>query len=423
MKFLQNVKQIVFTSIFFIMLFSCSSKQQELPEQKQISFSWWGKAPRHEYTLQGINVFEKNYPFIKVSPDYSSWAEYDSSFEKKFTENTCADVMQINFDWLYKYSADGEGFYDLSTLSDEIELFNFTADDLAFGTMNGKLNAIPIAFNTVIPIFEKSLFDQYNLQIPSTWDELFYTAKVLRNTGTYVLGTSEKHLFFLVIAWFEQTHSKKVFRDNKNLNLSKNEIGEILDFTKQLFKENVVFLSLKSLSQKMFKNNTLAGALVWCNETEFYLNEINSTGGNCVLGNFISSQNATELGWYLKPATMYAIKKDCSDPVTAAKLLNFLLNDKEMALLQKCEKGVPSSNKSLTALMETGNLESMQYDSLMKIRFHKGIINPMLPVMEDKNIIEAFIRESLDYYGQINSREQSIENIITDFKKILHPSE
>jgi oligogalacturonide transport system substrate-binding protein len=46
---------------------------------------------------------------------------------------TNADVMQINFNWLEEYSADGTGYYDLNKLKDLIDLSGYTSEDLKVG--------------------------------------------------------------------------------------------------------------------------------------------------------------------------------------------------------------------------------------------------------------------------------------------------
>ena len=90
-------------------------------------------------------------------------------------------------------------------------------------------------------------------------------------------------------------------------------------------------------------------------------------------------------------------------------LVNYLLNSQDFALLQKNEKGVPISNKSLTALMEKGQLESMQYTALMKIRFNSATINPMIPIMEDSQLITAFSGEVFAYLDGGKSKNEAAE--------------
>ena len=368
-------------------LISCRDKKDE---PCTITFSWWGNDDRAKYTLAGIEEFSRLYPHITVTPEYGPWSGYEDAFEKKFSEGTNTDVMQINADWLYKYSKDGNGFYDLNKLDDYIDYYNFTLSDLESGSIKGKLNAIPIAFNTIIPIYDESILKANGISIPNSWDDLFAAGKKLKAKNLYLLGINAKHLFLLSIAWFEQTHSKKVFSADQTFAISDSEYAELVDFARRMIREHVIHPDVNSFTASAFKSKKLAGAIAWCNEASTLSAMIESIGGQAVLGNFITAADAKESGWYVKPVSMYAIKKDCPHPKEAAIFINFLLNNPEMALLQKCDKGVPASNTSLTTLMEHKQLQTLQYNSLMKIRFNKSSIQSMLPVMENKAVIAQF---------------------------------
>ncbi len=390
--------------VLSLLLVSCPGNRNKVEE---ISFSWWGKDARNKYTLEGIAQFESKNPTINVVPEYSSWEEYEASFGEKLKSGQCADVMQINFDWLYKYSENGNDFYDLNTLSEYIDFYNFTLVDLSFGTIDEKLVAIPIAFNTAIPVYDKRILSENNLSVPSNWDQLFEMAKVLKKKGMYVFTISKRHLFFLTMAWFEQTHSKKIFNEDGSLNINLEEIAVIYDFVEKMVNEGVVYAFNDGFQLNALSAGKVAGAVLWCNETSIFLSEVKNLGGKAILGNFITIPGAVESGWYLKPASMLAIKKDCKNPEAAAKFVNYLLNDREFALLQKNDKGVPISNSSLTALMEENQLESMQYNALMKIRFNSDAINKMFPIMEDNNLILAFADNVYDYIIGVKSKDEA----------------
>lgn len=394
---------VAIISIFFS---SCSTKKEN---DCTLRFSWWGTAAREGYMLDGIARFESQHPTIKIVPESESWGKYEKSFGEKLLSGECADVMQVNFDWLDKYSKDGKSFFDLNELSDYIELYNFTLDDLSYGTFGGKLIAIPIAFNTAIPVFDRKVLAEHSLEIPSTWDELFQVAKVLKKKDMYVFTLSKRHLFFVAMAWFEQTHSKRMFLENETLNMTDEEIGQTFDFVRRLAQEHVIYSMNEGFSLNAMRMKKVAGAVLWCNETSLFISEAEKLGGTPVLGNFITTPGATESGWYLKPASMYAIKKDCRHPKEAALLVNYLLNSEDFALLQQNEKGVPTSNKSLLALMESGKLESMQYNALMKIRFNNDSINPMLPIMEDNSVILSFADSAFDCIKGEKSKAEAIK--------------
>lgn len=408
---------LILTAVFLSCLCSCKGKKSSEPEK--ISFSWWGNQVRADYTLEALKFFHEKNPEIQVESAYAPWSDYEKNYEKLMESGNETDVMQINFDWLTKYSDDGNGYYNLSELSDFIELNNFTDRDLNFGMKNGKLNAIPIAFNAIVPVFDKKAFEKYGLNVPKNWNDYLDAAKIMRKDGIYPMGVGKKHLFLLMAAWFEQNSGKKIFSDNETFSISENELKSILEFFKKLYDEKVIFPDIDHFGKNSVSDGKIAGVIAWCNESAIYADNFNKKGGNAFLGDFICKDDAENSGWYLKPATMYAIKKNTDHPEAAAKLINFLLNDSDMSILQNCEKGIPASNKALTTLMEYGVLDSMEYEALMRIRFRTDKLNQMLPVMENNRVIEIFIINSEKYFGGEMSLNECSKTICSEIKDFL----
>ncbi len=396
-----------------ITLFGC--KKQNTHSATPLSYSWWGNASRHEYTLQALELFKSMHPNITVTPEYAAWNGYEEQFDAKFKSGGSADVMQINFDWLFKYSPDGSAFYDLNELQDELEFYNFTLSDLEYGAVNGKQNAIPVAFNSLIPVFDRSVFEENRLSIPKTWDDLFDCARILKGKDYYLMGTGAKHSFLLCTAWFEQTHSKKIFSDNSTLAASQSELEELFAFYKRLITERVLYPDTGAFSQQLLLKKRIASAVIWCNEADQFADIFTQKGHTAALGDFITTKGATESGWYQKPVMLYAINKNTAHPKEAAALLNFLLNDQQNARLQKCDKGVPASNKSLSALIEHDELNEFVYTSLMKIRFKSEKLSAMLPIMEHKDVIAAFTKNAAACANGTKSAQEAAK----DFKAAI----
>ena len=60
-------------------------------------------------------------------------------------------------------------------------------------------------------------------------------------------------------------------------------------------------------------------------------------GAEVIVGDYLQDAAARKFGWCVKPATMYAISATTEYPEEAAKLLEFLLNSRDMAQLQGTE--------------------------------------------------------------------------------------
>lgn len=87
-------------------------------------------------------------------------------------------------------------------------------------------------------------------------------------------------------------------------------------------------------------------------------------GYDVKVGEYICEPGAKSLGWFVKPATMYAISNNTEHPEEAAKLLNYLLNSEEMTLKQGTEKGVPISSSALAVLDECDMLTGFEVQAM-----------------------------------------------------------
>lgn len=138
-------------------------------------------------------------------------------------------------------------------------------------------------------------------------------------------------------------------------------------------------------------------------------------GNEIVIADYLSDENSAGLGWYIKPATMYAISANTEHPEEAAKLLDFLLNSEEMADFQGVEKGIPISKSAQSYLKDSGKLTGLQYDAFQKMDEFSDEMKIISPYMENTGILE-FVQQSCNavYYDKANSDEESVllmENI------------
>ncbi len=366
-------------------------------EQTAISYAWWGNDARHQYTLTGIQVFEEKNPDIRVNHTYGVWDGYETRNQVFMKSHTNADVMQINYSWLHTYSPDGTGYYNLNYLTDVLDLSRYTEADLALGTVNGHLNAIPIAYNMSVFFYNKDVYDRYGLDIPETWDDLFQAAEQMSKDGIYPIGMVKKHLFLCLVAHFEQTTGRVLFTADGSYCGTAEDWMEILDFYKQLLEKKVI-PRVEDFDATDFENGTTAGAGCWASDATRYCAELSKSGVNVVIGNNIMEPGALRSGWYTKPATLYAISATTQHPKEAARFLNFLINDADMARLQGTEKGVPISERALDALKSSRQVDSLEYAAAQEIREMQDETAIMIPQLESSTVMDAFKNTAISIY-------------------------
>ena len=351
---IKRITTVVISVLLFGSCIGCSGDTVVTDQimQKEISFSWWGNDIRHDYTLEAIETFESLHPDIKVKCHYSEWSGYQTRNDVRMVTHTESDVMQINYAWLNQYSSDGEGYYDINQLSDYVDLSNFTEEDLAYGMKEGKLNAVPIALNTMTVYINKSVYDEYGLDIPETWDDFFAAAEVM-NGEHYPIAMSKKSAWFFLASYVGQMTGKNL--------MDKLEIA----------------------------NGNYAGVLAWLSDAESYCSEAIANGYEISVADY-TTINGNLSSWYAKPATMYTIRKDAENPEEAAILLDYLLNSPEMAGYQQIEKGTPLSIAARQYLEENDMLNGIQYEAFTKMSESKDKLEVISPYFENDAMIDAF---------------------------------
>ncbi|MGN1403999.1 MAG: ABC transporter substrate-binding protein [Ruminococcus sp.] len=403
-----------------LLLTGCSQEPvvKDQHEQVEISFSWWGNDVRNEYTIAAVEQFEQLHPDIKVHCSYSEWSGYEARSNVRMISDTEADVMQINFAWLEKYSPDGDGYYDLNTLSDIVDLSNFTDDMLEYGRQDGKLNAIPIALNTETVYINKTIYAEYGLDVPQTWDDLFEAAEVM-NGEVYPLGIASKAAWLYIMAYAEQVTGKHFLTEDGELGFAPEDIQVMLECYCELVEKKVI-PQVEYFERLNLENGTYAGTVAWVSDAMAYCNGAIENGYEVVVADYtaMTAEESGE-GWYGKPATMYAISKNTEHPEESALLLDYLLNSSEMAVLQGIEKGIPLSQSARECLEKENLLTGIQYEASQKMEEYSQVITQISPYAENTDFLDLF-QEGCNalLFGKVSAAEQAQE-LYTRFGEIL----
>ncbi|WP_051233818.1 ABC transporter substrate-binding protein [Butyrivibrio sp. NC3005] len=410
--------------VFFVAMSTLNVWQADIEienitsKQEKVSFGWWGNDERHHYTLQALDLFEKDNPDIKVSYSFGVWDGYERRNRIYMLSGTEPDVMQINYNWLNEYSFDGKGYYDINKLRNSIDLSGYRELDLSYGMMNGKLNAIPIAYNSIMCGYNVDIFKRYQMDIPKTWDDLFAAAKVMKRDGIYPMGIGKKHLFMVLMAHYEQESGKKIFNEKGEYIGDEKAMKSMLEFGKKLLDEKVIPY-YDGFGVDSFSSGKCAGVMYWASDAGRYNDKLEEKGMKSVVEYPPVMNNSQLYGWYVKPATMYAIRKNIEDENAAANLLNFLINNSEMIKLQGTEKGIPINKHAREVLAKENMLEGAVAQAGFMIFKIVDKTSNMIPSMEKAEILDAFKDVSDRYFFEKENLDNSAKMMNDRFIKIL----
>lgn len=367
-------------------------------EECTITYSMWGGNERYEYTVESIKKFEDTNPGITVDLVYYAWDGFEDKMDDWIESGTEADVMQLNYSWVDKYSEDGNGFENLYDYADIINIKeNYTDEVLWYGTRNEKLVAIPIAMNNSVCLHNEAIYEKYNIDIPTTIEDLKKAAVVLYGyEGVYPLEMEDKQLVPFLFALEQETSGHQAFDENGKLNLSRFEIQSMLIQYKNLINAHALCPE-DMFSDENVSLGTVAGVVCWNSSIDKYTKLIEKAGGTAYLGSYLSDSSSESSGVYVKPVCLYAMSKNSENKEAAAYFIEYLLNSKENALLQECEKGVPLSKSAEMVLMEAEKLNNQNYIAKITLDYNMENMEIKPNILEDQDFVDLCIENFLGY--------------------------
>ena len=201
-----------------------------------LRMNWWGGDSHHKATIEAIRAFEAKYPNIKVEAEYESFTGHEEKVALALKSGSAADVIQLNMDWVFNYSPDGEMFIDLNTLSNVIDLTAYEPSDLDFFTINGKLQAIPVSNTGRVFFWNQTMFDRVGAKIPTTLDELYAAGEKFASyeDGSYYPLIVKELDRTLLMVYYLQCKYGKPWVENNELQYTQEEISEGMEFLNTL---------------------------------------------------------------------------------------------------------------------------------------------------------------------------------------------
>ena len=389
-------------------------------ERPVLRFAWWGGASRHQATLAALKVFEQRHG-VRVKAEYMGFSGYLERLTTQIAGRSEPDVMQINWAWLAMFSKRGNGFTDLNGLARELSLDQFTDDDLAYGRVQGKLNALPTSFSARVFLWNQTAFGRAGVKLPETWDELFATGRAFRNKlgdAAYPLDGELYDMILLAQTYIQQKHGTP-FVDpvRPRVAMSPDAALQWVQTYKRLVAEHVATpLPLRASlggaekpteQQPDWVAGRWAGNYTWDSVIGLRASTL-APGEKLALGAFPTLPGSRDSGLFGRPTVMYTVGRNCRQPQLAARLVNFLLTDPEAARLLGRTRGLPSARSAMAVLQKAGGLPPLElaaHDQIQAQRDAGRLIRPA-PLFEHARF-QKFMREVFETiaYGKTTEAE------------------
>ncbi|MBN8503598.1 MAG: carbohydrate ABC transporter substrate-binding protein [Burkholderiales bacterium] len=375
--------------------------------ERVLRFAWWGGSGRHQATLAALRLFEQRHPGLRVKAEYMGFNGYLERLTTQIAGRSEPDLMQINWAWLAMFSKRGNGFADLNLQQKVLGLDQFSADDIAYGQVQGKLNALPTSFSARVMLWNQSAFQRAGLKIPSNWDELFASGRAFRQSqgeGAYPLDGELYDMMLLSQTYVQQLHGTSYVDPlNRRIAMSERAALDWVKTYRRLVDEKVCTpLPLRASlggaekpteQQPDWVVGRWAGNYTWDSLIGLRASTLKPTE-QLALGAFPTLPNARDSGLFGRPTVMYAVGRSSEQAELAARLMNFLLCDPDAAKVLGRTRGLPSARSALEVLKAQGGLPPLELAAHEQIRAQReaGRLRRPAPLFEHARFLK-FMRE------------------------------
>ena len=379
-----------------------------------MTISWWGGDSRHEAYQNAIKEFQAEHSNITIEPTFAAWSGWEEKMAAAFIAGNAQDVCQVNWNWLYNYSADGSKFVDLNTVSNFLDLTQWDKAAMDACYVANSQQCVPVSMTGRIFFWNMTTFNKAGItEVPKTLDDLMAAGKAFQDklgADYYPLHLGAYDRMILMVFYLESKYGKD-WADpiTSTLNYTEDEIAEGLSFIKSLV-DGHVMMNLKDYYSANSDTAThqsnewitgkIAGIFEWDSAATKYssaLDDDNKDG--FTVGEEIKFGDYN--GGFSKVSMGLAITKTCEHPAEAATLINFLLNEEKGASIMGSECGIPASKAGLAAAQAAGAVKELVAEANGKVMAF--VSNQLDPLFESNDLkatgtgIYQEVFDTLDY--------------------------
>ena len=398
-----------------------------------MTISWWGGDSRHEAYQNAIKEFESEHDNITIEPTFAAWSGWEEKMAAAFIAGNAQDVCQVNWNWLYNYSADGSKFVDLNTTTNFLDLTQFDQAALDACTVANAQQCVPVSMTGRIFFWNMTTFNKAGItEVPKSLDDLMAAGKAFKEKlgdDYYPMHLGAYDRMILMVFYLESKYGKDwADPTTSTLNYSEDEIVEGLNFIKSLVDDHVM-MNLKDYYSANSDTAThqsnewitgkIAGIFEWDSAATKYASALDdSNKDGFTVGEEIKFGDNN--GGFSKVSMGLAITKTCKNVAEAATLINFLLNEEKGASIMGSECGIPASKAGLGYAQAAGAVKDLVADANAKVMAFTT--NKLDPLFENNDLkasgtgIYQEVFDNIDYGDQ--TPEEAVETLLDGMESV-----
>lgn len=400
-----------------------AEESSDSQEPVTLRFMWWGGDERAQATLDVIEQFEEEYPWITIEAEYGSSDGYQEKLTTQLTSGTIADIFQMGTGWMPGYVESNSGYFaDFNDFTDTIDLTTFDETILKNnGQFDGHQYGLPTGISGHALIYNEKLAEEIGVDFSQayTWDDIVEMGKKVKeyNSDMYLLTMGSSNLNTMIIRPYLQqlTGNTVLVNDTKTRGFEEEDLVQVLTYIKTLYDEGVV----APIATVIAYGDDLGTDPNWINQQYVasfaYSSTIETMEAACPDGTFAAGQlpvmtDAKDEGWYCNAPQYLCVSGVSEHQEEAMLFLNYFYNNEDAAATLQTVRSTPATTVGQQVCTDLGILEGIAKDSVDIIQTYNGTNDLGLTTEEE---VTAILQDAATQvaYGQGTPEEVAASTI------------
>jgi multiple sugar transport system substrate-binding protein len=320
-------------------------------------FRWWGGDARNSAYQSALKIFTKK-TGISVTAQYSGYDGYFDKLNTEFAGGNPPDIFQMDTALVSTYAAKGV-LTDLSAyIPATIQISTLYSQLRSAGTVKSKNYGVASGSGYAPVLYDKTVLDQLKIAVPSdtwTWDDYTTITNEISKawgSGKYGALDASNDDSGAFQPWLRQ-RGKDLYTADQTLGFDSGDLTEWFTYWAGLRKTGAICppTLLANAGDASGTHPLIAGQVAMT--TGWGLAQMQPLTQHTLALVVVPRGSNGKTGQSLNGGVLLSVPTKSTNPLGAAKLIDFFLNDDDAIKAMALTRGNPPSDKALADLKPT----------------------------------------------------------------------
>lgn len=359
---------------------------EEFDEDAEITLTvaWWGNDERAQLTQEVFDLFEERHDNITIeSQPTGDPGDLFDRLSTDFAAGGGPDLFTLGGAMPQEYGAAG-ALYPLEELSEHVDLEPYEDFMVSSAVVDDTLYGLPTGGNAIGLLVNETMFDEAGVELPEEgwgWDEFIQAATDISENHEDAVGM-DLRIQDIISTYVAQYNDLGLYDWDGQLAVTEEELTNWYETELEMVETGalpdpsvIVEHHTVTPDQSLFGVGDAAMSFSYSNQMTPYTQAL----GDSEVSMMLPPTDTDNPGVAVLPSQFWSINANSEQPQAAAMLLDFILNDAEVAEILQDDRGLPFNPEMLEVVEPMLDPINSQAAAYIQEVLEQGVVAPPQP--------------------------------------------